>query len=149
MTMVECKMCAYLEQYYWIKEHEHWKIGVSRGQITLGNLFIVLKRHELFLANTTAEEFSELHTIIKEAKTMLDNAFKPDWYNTVQLTNSEPHLHIHIIPRYRERRVFEGQEFLDSTYGAPYTPATIKQDEKFIKSLSQFLRQSEQKNGTN
>ena len=145
--MTGCKLCGYLKSYHWVKEYKHWNIGVTRAQATLGNLFIVLRRHENFLANTSPEEFTELHAILKDAKRMLDNAFKPDWYNTVQLTNAEPHLHIHVIPRYKERRAFEGKEFLDSTFGYAYTSTTTKQDEEFIRSLSEFLRQEGRKNG--
>lgn len=51
---------------------------------------------------------------------MLSLAFQPDHFNYAFLQNQDRHIHLHIIPRYNEPRVFAGITFDDPDYPAHY-----------------------------
>ena len=69
-------------------------------------------------------------------------AFDPAHFNYAFSQNMDRHVHLHILPRYAERRVFSGETFKDERYpdhydpfGAPKTLAADKTEE-----LAKLLR---------
>lgn len=70
----------------------------------------------------TNDEKEELFKIAKNLRDVLKQLFKPDLFNYASLGNVNPQLHIHLIPRYKEKRIFEGFEFFDKRWGENYAP---------------------------
>lgn len=74
--------------------------------VSPGHTLIVTKRHTPTYFDLTDEELSAVSAAIQRAKKVLDREYSPDGYN-VGINNGEwagqsiPHLHVHLIPRYR------------------------------------------------
>ncbi|MGM1064614.1 HIT family protein [Saccharothrix sp. Mg75] len=72
-----------------------------------GHVEVVPKRHVESYFDLTAEEAAEVYALIKEARRLLDRSYHPDGY-TIGVNEGRAagrtidHLHIHLIPRYRD-----------------------------------------------
>ncbi|MFB6217290.1 MAG: HIT family protein [Candidatus Aenigmatarchaeota archaeon] len=106
-----------------IKRYEHWDLFLNRKQHYLGRSIVKLKRHVEDLFKITGEERKELfEVVVPETKNAIDSCFEPDLYNYASLGNSVRHLHLHVIPRYRDEREFDGVIFRDERWGHNYKP---------------------------
>ena len=71
-----------------------------------GHILIVTRRHIANFFETTADEGQALLALLQEAKELLQREHRPDGFN-VGINIGEvagqtiPHVHIHLIPRYR------------------------------------------------
>ena len=74
--------------------------------VSLGHTVIIPRRHFATLFEATDAEQSALFKALAHAKDLLDKYHQPDGYN-IGINpgqaggQSVPHLHIHLIPRYR------------------------------------------------
>ena len=53
--------------------------------------------------------------------------FQPDLFNYASLGNEIRHLHIHVVPRYKKQRIFQGIEFIDKKWNYFYKPYKKRQ----------------------
>src|SRR5438045_1800839 len=106
-----------------VKEYNHWVVEINFRQHTLGCFIIFAKRKIEKISELTSNEIIELKDVMKEIEIALMNIskFKPDRFNYFQMGNSLHHLHFHGIPRYATSRNFNGQIWIDETWGAPPT----------------------------
>ena len=102
-----------------LKEYNHWIIEVSFRQHTIGCYIIFAKRNVERISELNNEELSELKTVMSEIEAAVTKEFKADRFNYLQLGNNLHHLHIHGIPRYQTQREFNGQKWIDKTWGHP------------------------------
>jgi diadenosine tetraphosphate (Ap4A) HIT family hydrolase len=109
-----------------IKSYEHWALFLHENQCYLGRVFLLLKDAsaegiEDFMGITGAirEEFFLAGEAIKSAQRTL---FEPDKMNYAALSNTSPKIHVHMVPRYKTPRVFEGVTFEDARWGSNYAP---------------------------
>lgn len=104
-----------------VKEYKNWILEVSCKQHTLGSLILFLKRETdpISLSQLSNEELLELRSITNEIEKAFaqSNLFKPNQINYLQLGNNLKWLHIHCVPRYAEKRIFENEEWIDTTFG--------------------------------
>jgi|SRR3989344_1901040 len=107
---------------YIIKEYKFWSLQVNEDQSYLGRCVIWCKRENADdLAEITPGEQEELFKIIKNIKMVLHVAFEPDLINYTFLGNKTPHVHCHVIPRYKTPRELMGITFTDEKWGSnPY-----------------------------
>jgi diadenosine tetraphosphate (Ap4A) HIT family hydrolase len=73
--------------------------------VSPGHLLLIPYRHIPTLFDATDEEQAALLALVREAKALLDERFRPDGYNVgvnVGKTAGQTvmHLHVHVIPRY-------------------------------------------------
>ncbi|MDV4342837.1 HIT family protein [Methanoculleus sp. YWC-01] len=73
--------------------------------VSPGHLLLIPFRHIPALFDATDEEQIALLALVREAKALLDERFRPDGYNVgvnVGKTAGQTvmHLHVHVIPRY-------------------------------------------------
>jgi diadenosine tetraphosphate (Ap4A) HIT family hydrolase len=71
-----------------------------------GHCLVITRRHVASYFEATAEEKMAIWKLVDEVKVIIDQEFRPDGYNVgVNIGEaggqSIPHLHIHVIPRYR------------------------------------------------
>lgn len=71
-----------------------------------GHCLVITRRHVASYFEATAEEKTAIWALVDDMKSILDAEFKPDGYNVgVNIGEaggqSIPHLHIHVIPRYK------------------------------------------------
>ena len=98
----------------------HWHLVVNWSQNYLGKVMLVLRRHTIDVTALTQDEQAELWRLLGEVKTALIGAFQPDHFNYAFLMNLDAHVHLHIIPRYAQPRVFAGMTFTDGRLGEHY-----------------------------
>lgn len=74
--------------------------------VNRGHLLILPRRHVATWFDATADERVALLALLDEGRRLLDERYSPDGYN-IGINVGEvagqtiPHLHIHLIPRYR------------------------------------------------
>lgn len=107
-----------------IKSFKYWDLYLHDNQCYLGRTFLQLKDENgmedfLDIKGDVREEFFQIGEKVKKA---LKNLFKPDKMNYAALSNTSPVIHVHIIPRYKEARQFEGVNFKDTRWGQNYAP---------------------------
>src|SRR5919199_5424295 len=100
--MPDCSLCHLTRGV--VAENEYWIMALNENQATLGRVFFALKRHETDVTALTADERETLWRFLAEAKEALLALFAPDHFNYMFLMNIDPHVHMHIFPRYRAAR---------------------------------------------
>jgi diadenosine tetraphosphate (Ap4A) HIT family hydrolase len=101
-----------------------WRIVLNRNQNLLGRCMLVLAREETDVTRITSAEWTELYQQIIRVKNALDQLFEPDHYNYAFLMNQDPQVHLHVIPRYRASREWNGNQFDDPKFGSMIRPET-------------------------
>jgi diadenosine tetraphosphate (Ap4A) HIT family hydrolase len=102
--METCPMCAKWkdEPGLRIAELDLCYVMLNRDQFFTGYTFVITKKHvtELFHLDKKAREtvMEEVNMVAKA----LYNLFHPDKINYELLGNMVPHMHWHIVPRYRD-----------------------------------------------
>jgi diadenosine tetraphosphate (Ap4A) HIT family hydrolase len=122
MTLALCAGCEnfHIDARDLVGSWDHWHVVVNHSQNYLGKVMLVLRRHATDVTALTADEQAELWRILGQAKAALIGAFQPDHFNYAFLMNLDAHVHLHIIPRYAEPRVFAGMTFADGRLGEHY-----------------------------
>ena len=79
------------------------------------------------MSNITVAEWNELHNLICKVETCLKNVLGATLCNWSCLMNSfykesdpNPHLHIHVRPRYDKPVVINGNTYIDREFGHHY-----------------------------
>ncbi len=67
---------------------------------------VILNRHAAEMSDLPSEEQQELMRIVFTVETVVRDVVKPDKINLASLGNMVPHVHWHVIPRWREDRCF-------------------------------------------
>ena len=124
-----------------IKGYKYWKLSLAESQFLIGWSHAFLKRHVCFFEELTDEELIELKQIVKELKQALKNAFNPDWFNVMQLGNMTPHLHFQLVPRYKDKRTFDGKTFTDDNWGKMIPSRWEPESKEFLVKLRKYIEQ--------
>jgi diadenosine tetraphosphate (Ap4A) HIT family hydrolase len=88
-----------------VLESDNFTVHKSNFPVSPGHSEILPKNHIESFFDLSDGEVIELYNLIKEAKSQLDEKFKPDAYN-IGVNDGRAagrtidHLHIHLIPRY-------------------------------------------------
>ena len=74
--------------------------------VNAGHCLIIPHRHVAEYFQATAEEKASIWALVDDMKIIIDQEYKPDGYNVgvnigETAGQSVPHMHIHMIPRYR------------------------------------------------
>jgi len=118
---MKCFLCENNENLL-IKKYKYWTVIIHPNQCYLGRCMIKLNRHIVDLFDITEGERNELFKIMRKLRAAIKDLFKPDLFNYASLGNTVPHLHIHFVPRYKDKRVFENIEFKDGNWGRNFSP---------------------------
>ncbi|CDR34880.1 HIT family protein [Criblamydia sequanensis] len=107
-----------------IKSYKNWDLYLHENQCYLGRVFVLLKEDdgvEDFLS-IEGEVRDEFFKIGEEVKKALMELFQPDKMNYAALSNTSPKIHVHLVPRYKDSREFNGFLFEDARFGKNYAP---------------------------
>ncbi|MSP49196.1 MAG: HIT family protein [Alphaproteobacteria bacterium] len=102
-----------------IRAFRHWTWSLRPVHSTLGAGVISANRYEPHFSGMTAEECAELALVVKEVETRLKGAFGYDKINYLMLMMVDPHVHMHVIPRYASPRDFAGVTWTDEGWPKP------------------------------
>ncbi len=101
-----------------VREYEHWCVLLRPAQVTLGSLVMVCKQDVTQFSDISSAAFAEMGQVTKDIETGLKTVCDFDKINYLMLMMVDPHVHLHVIARYSESRVFEGVEFKDTGWPA-------------------------------
>jgi diadenosine tetraphosphate (Ap4A) HIT family hydrolase len=127
----------------WI--HQYWSLYINHNQNLVGKVMIVLNRHCESVLELTADEWSQLRDEVREAQLALDRMFRPDRYNLMFLMNLVPHVHLHVVPRYRTARTYAGEVFGDPDFGSLATTPPRRMTDEWLNELVGALRRAIEK----
>ena len=119
-----CEICPLLVEDTTNKDNillqtEDWVVVLDRNQPYLGKSFVTARSHVATISELSADEWSDLHVVMKKMEEAIKSAFGADVINWECLMNNaikagQPtHVHWHLYPRYLDGTVFAGEEFPD------------------------------------
>lgn len=104
-TLTACPFCSLPTNR--IVDHNAFAIAIRDAYpVSPGHTLVISTRHVATFFEATAAERSALLSLLDTSKLQLDAEFAPAAYNIgindgVAAGQTVPHLHIHLIPRYR------------------------------------------------
>lgn len=114
---------SFYEQFV-VKKYNHWTLQIEEKQRYLGQAVAWLDREGDMqrLFSLTEEEREELwEKVLPDYENIIEKLWQPDHMNYAWLGNyfhmHNGHGHMHLIPRYKTPRSFEGKEFVDERWG--------------------------------
>jgi len=106
-----------------IRTYPSWDVLVHSEHYAedyLGSVYIWSRQQgDRDIIDMSPGERNEFFDIAHDLKAALSTLFSPDRFNYLNLQNVAHHLHVHLIPRYRGPRQFDGKTFVDKEWGAP------------------------------
>jgi len=104
MDPLTCPFCNPAEDEIVLKNNLCYA-RYDKYPVSPGHLLLIPYRHIPTLFDATDAEHAALLALVREAKALLDEQFRPDGYNVgvnVGKTAGQTvmHLHVHVIPRY-------------------------------------------------
>ncbi len=103
---IPCAFCT-LPSSRVIDSSQHGLVIRDGYPISPGHSLVIPRRHTGSFFDLSAEERTDLLTLLDRAKAVADAEFSPDGYNIgvndgAAAGQTVPHLHIHLIPRYND-----------------------------------------------
>ena len=151
--MDTCDWCKLSEEdkKFQVYESKSWSVFLSDEQDYIGRCILVLKRHCNSMSELTDDEWDELRNLVCKVEACLKAVLGATLCNWSCLMNDfykeaapDPHLHIHVRPRYDKPVMLHGSTYTDSEFGHHYAlnksgiiPAEDK-EEVFIR-LKEWL----------
>ena len=127
--MKHCAWCDLSEKdkRYRLYESRYWSVFLADEQDYIGRCILVLKRHCNSLPELTDGEWDELRELVGKVEACLKAVLGATLCNWSCLMNGfykepapEPHLHIHVRPRYDKPVVLGGRAYTDGEFGHHY-----------------------------
>jgi diadenosine tetraphosphate (Ap4A) HIT family hydrolase len=101
-----------------IRGYDHWCVLLRTGQVTLGSLILGSTGEARSFSQIPPQAFAELATVTRHIEEGL-KSFRPyDKINYLMLMMVDPHVHFHVVPRYREAQAFRGLTIPDKGWPA-------------------------------
>ena len=124
-----------------IEEYEHWVVLLRPAQPTLGSLILAAKSEATGFPDLPEAAFGELRRAVADIERALDDAIRFEKINYLMLMMVDPHVHFHVLPRYRGERSACGLTVADA--GWPKVPAlaeAVELEAQQVEALVQYLR---------
>ena len=127
--MDRCEWCGLSEEdkRFQVCESGSWSVFLADEQDYIGRCILVLKRHCNSLSEMTDDEWDELRRLIRTVEACLKAVLGAALCNWSCLMNDackkpvpDPHLHIHVRPRYDKPVMLNGNTYTDSEFGHHY-----------------------------
>lgn len=144
-----CSICKILkEPGELLTETKKWSVRLGNNQAYFGRAFVVLRNHKASLSDLSKQEWSEFEMIVEQLESAYKLAFNANPINWSCLMNnafrngaSNPHVHWHVYPRYKNAPVLNGEHYEDSLYGEHYNP-TAEQlvTDDVVHQIAEILR---------
>ncbi|MGE3769856.1 MAG: HIT family protein [Bdellovibrionales bacterium] len=125
-----------------IFETARWVLTLRPLQPTLGSTVLISKSDVTAVTDLSPEDVTDLHAAWQKVGAMYRATFQPDKMNHLALMMTDPNPHFHILPRYAEKRAFDGSFFADTAW--PTLPNTREADLDLTSAqrvkLAEYLR---------
>jgi diadenosine tetraphosphate (Ap4A) HIT family hydrolase len=105
LTLIDCELCNSAGG------HLLWQDEFSRAVLVDDNDYpgfcrVILKRHVKEMTELTNADRIRLMNVVFAVETTVGELARPDKINLASFGNAVPHLHWHVIPRWRSDRHF-------------------------------------------
>ena len=100
-----CELCDNLGGILLWENHDCRVVRVEDADYP-GFCRVILNRHAAEMSDLPSAEQQELMRIVFTVEAVVRDVVKPDKINLASLGNMVPHVHWHVIPRWREDRCF-------------------------------------------
>lgn len=151
----DCCWCNFTdaEKQNILYESVYWYVFLADKQDYLGRCVVVLKRHCANLSAINLSEWIELKEIVAKIEDCLKNVLEADLCNWSCLMNDfyksttpNPHLHLHVRPRYNKPIIINDNSYIDEEFGHHYDnkkESILSDDDREIlfKKMKQFFNQ--------
>lgn len=120
-----------------VHEFEHWLVLLRPVQVTLGSLVLAAKSDATQFGALPAAAFAEQGIAVAAIEAALQRFCQFDRINYLMLMMVDPHVHFHVVPRYRGTREWQGISFLDHGWpGVPDLKAGVALDPAQLATLA-------------
>jgi len=129
--------------YSLIHDYQYWSVLLRPQQVTLGSLIIAAHSEVTQLSHLGVEAMTELAQVTTDVEKTLKSCFQYDKINYLMLMMVDPHVHMHVIPRYESIREFRQISFTDEDWPRP--PDLTRQvdmDQPHQAELLKFIAQA-------
>ncbi len=104
-----------------------------------GFLRVVLNRHEREMTDLAPEERDRLMAVVFAVEAHVRQSLEPDKMNLACLGNLTPHVHWHVIPRWRDDRHFPGAVWAPARHGEAVAPERARATARMAQGLAAAL----------
>ena len=127
--MNKCNWCTLSddEKRWLLIETEHWSVYLAYKQDYIGRCILLLNRHCGCLSELTDNEWISLKPIIEKLETCFKVVPGAEMCNWSCLLNDfyksaepNPHLHLHVRPRFKSLFILYGIHYVDQEFGHHY-----------------------------
>lgn len=145
----KCDACEFMKApLNQILVTDYWFVGVGNDQPYLGRAFCTLKRHVEKLGELSKEEWRDLQVVLAKLEQRYKKVFGSDIINVECNMNHafktepfNPHIHLHIYPRYNRLVEVGGVVFEDPLSGSHLDENLVNiVDDKVVAEIVQQLK---------
>jgi diadenosine tetraphosphate (Ap4A) HIT family hydrolase len=127
---MDCPLCNVKDAFF---ENDLFKVILVDES---GYIRIITNKHIKEFSELSDEEAFRITKAIKEIEKVMIKLLNPDKVNIASLGNMVPHLHIHIIPRYKDDPAWPGATFcVEKTTDKKAPKNYIEELQKCLKAL--------------
>jgi diadenosine tetraphosphate (Ap4A) HIT family hydrolase len=131
----ECVLCA-KQNYPTIWADGFCRVILINDQNYPGYCRVDLISHKKEMSDLFDEEKLKLMRVVFKLESLINIFLKPDKINLASLGNIIPHVHWHVIPRFKEDRHFPKSIWSESQRMSKFEDFEILREKEFIKYLS-------------
>jgi diadenosine tetraphosphate (Ap4A) HIT family hydrolase len=121
----QCDICKFPRKAsHRLLETDAWHVQLGNNQAYFGRAYVTLKEHKGSLSALSPQEWQEFQDIVGKLEPAYKELYGADPLNWSCLMNNAfrenpayPHVHWHVMPRYRTPVVRDGVTYVDSQYG--------------------------------
>jgi diadenosine tetraphosphate (Ap4A) HIT family hydrolase len=119
--MVNCQLCrSASELVVWDDELcRVVRVGGPEGHAFPGYCRVIWRQHVAEMADLAVADRRHLMNVVVAVETALRSLLQPDKINLASLGNAVPHLHWHVIPRWRDDSHFPGSIWASALRPSP------------------------------
>ena len=126
-----------------LRDYDHWMVLLRPAQVTAGSLILAAKGDVKAYGDLPAEAFVEQGKPVAEIEALLRRTVDYERINYLMLMMVDPHVHFHVIPRYRGERSLAGLAFTDHGWpGPPDLKSAVALESSAIDAASAALHKA-------
>lgn len=119
---------------------EHWTVLLRPKQVTPGSMVLVLNRFAASMGELRPHEGAELGAVCAEIEGALRARLAMEKVNYLALMMVDPHVHLHVLPRYSAPVIIDGREFADRQWPGPPDLGAAVDDAALLAALRSLLQ---------
>jgi len=102
-----CPLCA-TDGGELLHRASSWRLVLADEPDWPGLMRIIWNAHVAELSDLSESDSQDLMAAVRQVERVLRDTLAPDKVNVASLGNQVPHLHVHIVPRWRDDLTFPG-----------------------------------------